>query len=229
MNKRELNLSGMFQTLEEFFKKNELSFNDKPVIVNVIADLKQRNQNISILNEAQSISTRADFVIKADDKKLLINNAIKVSDGLKVIAAMNKDTRLKIEADISRWELNRSRENEIVVQLKRLFTTALPFAAELMPLGITSEIIDSLDSDTSKLMKSSPAIKNIKVKTKQATAELNQLVLETNNLIRETLDPLMLLFKILDPTLYGEYRNARKIIHVNGGRNAKSDIPITPQ
>ena len=229
MNRRELNLSGMFQTLEEFLNNNLSSFEDKPLIMNVIADLGQRNQTIRSLNEAQSVSTRAEFYIKAEDKKVLIDNALKVSDGLKVIATMKKDSRLKIEAEISRWDLGRMRENDMLVRLKQLYVAAQPYVDELIPLGISADIIDSLNSDSSKLMKSSPMIKNIKVKTTQATAELGQLVVDTNNMIRETLDPLMLMFKNLNPTLYGEYQNARKIIDRPGGRSTKEAAGAKPE
>lgn len=229
MNRRELNLSGMFQTLEEFLNNNLSSFEDKPLIMAFIADFKQRNKTILSLNEAQSVSTRAEFYIKAEDKKILLNNAISVSDGLKVIAAMKNDSHLKIEADVTRWELGRMRENDMLIRLKQLHTSALPYIEELIAIGVSAEVTNSLDGDTSKLMKSSPMIKNIRVKTVQATSELGELVVATNNLIRDTLDPLMLMFKNLNSTLYGEYNNARKIVDIRGGRTSKEDKEVTPE
>ena len=78
-------------------------------------------------------------------------------------------------------------------------------------------------------MQTSPAIRNIKVKTRQATIELGQTVLSTNNLIRETLDPMMLPFKNINPTLYGEYQNARKVADVKGGRSTKESTELKPE
>lgn len=229
MTRRELNLSSMFQTVEEFLNKNSSSFEDKPLIKAAIADLKQCNATIHSLNEAQSVSTRADFAIKAEDKKVLIDNAIKVSDGLKAIAAMKKDIRLKVEADVSRWELGRLRENDMLIRLKQLHVAAQPYLAELLTLGVEASVVDSLDGDSSKLMKTSPVIRNIKVKTRQATLELGQTVVSTNTLIRETLDPMMLPFKNLNPTLYGEYQNARKVADVQGGRPTKESTELKPE
>lgn len=229
MNRRELNLSTMFQTVEEFLNKNSSSFEDKPLMKAAIADLKQCNATIHSLNEAQSVSTRADFAIKAEDRKMLLDNGLKVSDGLKAIAAMNKDTRLKVEADVSRWELGRLRENDMLIRLKQLHATAQPYMAELLALGVEASVVDSLDSDSSKLMQTSPAIRNIKVKTRQATIELGETVISTNNLIRETLDPMMLPFKNINPTLYGEYQNARKVADVKGGRSTKESTELKPE
>jgi hypothetical protein len=227
MNRRELNLFEMFETLEEFFDTNLSSFEDKPVVLDCIKTLKSRNVSIRNLNELQSISTKADYAIKSDDRQSLIDTAIKVSDGLKVVAATHNDARLKIDAQVSRWDLGRLRERDLLVRLKQLYVLAAPYEAELLPQGISKEEIDSLDSDTGVLMKSSPVIKNKQAKTTQATAELGQMVVDTNAFIRETIDSLMLQFKNLNATLYGEYQNARKIINRPAGRSDKSDSTET--
>jgi len=227
MNRREMNLFAMFQTVEEFFDTNLPSFKDKPVILDSITELKSSNTNIFSLNELQSVSTKADFAIKSEDKLSLIDTAIKVSDGLKVVAATHKDTRLKIEAQVSRWDLGRLREGDLIIRLKQLNATAAPYTTELLSQGILKEEIDALDTDTGKLMKSSPVIKNKQAKTTQATAELGQMVIDTNNFIRETIDALMLQFKNLNSTLYGEYQNARKIIDRPGGYSVKPESSET--
>ncbi|MBP6662465.1 MAG: hypothetical protein KA172_05195 [Paludibacter sp.] len=41
-------------------------------------------------------------------------------------------------------------------------------------------------------------------------------------MVRETLDDMMLEFKLLNPTLYGEYLNSRKINNRTAGRSSKS-------
>ncbi|HET7733090.1 MAG TPA: hypothetical protein VFK73_04555 [Paludibacter sp.] len=225
MNRREMNLSGTFQTLEEFLNDNLSSFDGNEPILSVIGELKIKNTKIRSLNELQAKSTEADYAVKSEDEHILIDIAIKVSDGLKVIAATRKDTRLKIEARVSRWELGRMREGDMFVRLKQLYVAALPFTQELLLLKVSKDEIDSLNIDESELDKSTPAIENVKAKTKQARAELRQVIADTNKLIRETLDPLMLQFKILNPTLYGEFKNARKIIDRAAGY-AKKEVVV---
>ncbi|HEY6915202.1 MAG TPA: hypothetical protein VI413_11040 [Paludibacter sp.] len=225
MNRREMNLSGTFQTLEEFLNDNLSSFDGNEPILGVIGELKIKNTKIRSLNELQAKSTEADYAIKSQDEHILIDIAIKVSDGLKVIAASRKDTRLKIEAKVSRWELGRMREGDMFIRLKQLYVAALPFVEDLLSLRVSKDEIDSLNIDESELAKSTPAIQNVKAKTKQATAELRQTIADTNNLIRETLDPLMLEYKIKNPTLYGEFKMARKIIDRAAGQ-AKKEVVV---
>ena len=221
MNRREINLTGMFLTLEEFLTANLSSIEDKPLIMSVYAELKVNNLKIRGLNESQSVSTKAEFAIKKKDKKSLIVIAIKVVDGLKVMAATHNDTRLKVETKLSLWDLSRMRENDMIVRLKQLGAAAMPYAEELLQLGITKEELESLNSDSDKLLKATPTIKNIEAKTTQATTELGQIIADTNTMIRETLDPLMLQFKLMNSTLYGEYLNARKVVDRSAGHAPK--------
>lgn len=218
-----MNVSEMLLTLEEFLTTNLFNFQNKPAIMAVIEELKTKNAEIRVLNQSQSVSTEADFAIKGEDEDILIATAVKVSDGLKVIAASTNDTRLKIEAKISQWDLGRMRKDDRYVRLKQLYTTALPFVGQLLPMGITQLEVDSLDTESTKLLKVKPVINNIKVKTIQATADLGQAIADINTLVKETLDPLMLEFKLLNPTLYGEYLNARKVNNRAAGHATKKE------
>jgi len=221
MNRKQMNLSEMLQTLEEFITTNLSSFENKPAIMAVYEELKVKNVEIKSLNQSQSVSTEADFAIKGSGEDALIATAVRVSYGLKVIAATNKDERLQIEAKVSQWDLSRMRKDDMYVRLKQLHETALPFVEQLLPLGILQTEVDSLDSDTTKLSKVKPTINNIKVKTTKATSDLGQTLTGINAVVRKTLDPLMLEFKLLNPTLYGEYLNARKINNRSAGRSTK--------
>lgn len=222
MDRKQMNLSEMLQTLEEFLTANFSSFENKPAILAIIEQLRTSNAEIKRLNLSQSTSTKADFAIKQTDEEFLIATAVKVSEGLKVIAATDKDERLKIEAKTSEWDLSRMRKDDLYVRLKQLYATALPFVDQLLPLSISQAEVDSLDTDTTKLSKVKPVINTKTAKTTKATSDLGQTITEINTVVRETLDDLMLEFKLLNPTLYGEYLNSRKINNRAAGRSSKS-------
>lgn len=222
MNRSQMNLSEMLQTLEEFLTANLSSFENRPAILAIIEQLRTSNAEIKRLNLSQSTSTKADFAIKQTDEEFLIATAVKVSEGLKVIAATNKDERLKIEANTSEWDLSRMRKDDLYVRLQQLYATALPFVNQLLPLSISQAEVDSLNTYTTKLAKVKPAINTKKAKISEATSDLGQTITEINTVVRETLDDLMLEFKLLNPTLYGEYLNSRKINNRTAARSSKS-------
>jgi hypothetical protein len=223
MDRKQMNVSEMLLTLEEFLTTNLASFENKPAIMEVINALKTKNVEIRTLNQSQSVNTEADYAIKSTDEEVLIATAVKVSDGLKVIAATSKDERLKIEAKVSKWDFGRMRKSDMYVRLKQLNATALPYVAQLLPLGISQAEVDSLETESTRLMKVKPVINNIEGKTKRATTDLADTISGINAVVRDTLDNLMLEFKLLNPTLYGEYLNARKINNRASGHASKTD------
>ena len=228
MNRKQMNLSEMLQTLEEFLTTNIASFENKPAIMSVINQLKTENAKIRSLTLSQSASTEADFAIKAADEDALIATAEKVSDGLKVIAANTHDARLKIEAKVSSWDLGRMRKDDMYVRLKQLYATALPFVEQLLPLGISQAEVDSLNTKSTTLANVKPGI-NIKIaKTSKATTDLGKTIKDINTVVRDTLDDLMLEFKLLNPSLYGEYLNTRKVFARRGGKSPKDETNAEP-
>ena len=220
-----MNLVEMYETLEEFLTSNLSSFQNKPAIISVIEKLKAKNAEIKELQQSQSVSTEADFAMKVAEEVALIATAVKISDGLKVIAATTKDARLKIEAKISQWDLSHMRKEDMYVRLKQLNVTALTYVDHLLPMGITQTEVESLEATANKLLKVKPVINIIKAKTTKATADLGQTITEINNEVKETLDALMLEFKLLNPSLYGEYLIARKVNNRSAGRAPKQEPP----
>ena len=117
------------------------------------------------------------------------------------------------------------RESDRYIRLKQLRETALPFVTQLLPMGITAADVDLLNTDTSDLVKATPVIKVKKAKVSQSTAELKQTVKAIKLMLKDGLDALMLEFKYLNPTLYGEYLNARKVNDQAAGHAPKQDPP----
>ena len=225
MDRKQMNLVEMYETLEEFLTSNLSSFQNKPAIISVIEKLKAKNAEIKELQQSQSVSTEADFAMKVAEEVALIATAVKISDGLKVIAATTKDARLKIEAKISQWDLSHMRKEDMYVRLKQLNVTALTYVDHLLPMGITQTEVESLEATANKLLKVKPVINIIKAKTTKATADLGQTITEINNEVKETLDALMLEFKLLNPSLYGEYLIARKVNNRSAGRAPTQEPP----
>jgi len=221
MNRNQMNLSEMLRTLEEFLTKNLSSFENKQAIMSVINELKTKNAEIESLKLSQSVSTQADYEIKDSDEEVLIATAVKVSDGLKVIAATTNNARLKIDAKISQWDLSRMRKDNMYVRLKQLNVAALPYGDQLEPLGITKSEVDSLDVESTRLLKVKPEINIIQGKTTKATNDLGETITYINGVVREKLDLLMLEFKLLNPSLYSEYLIARKVNNRAAGHSSK--------
>ena len=226
MNRTEMNQFNMMQSVDQFFTINLLLLSSNPAIGTNVARLKTLIADINAISQVQAISTKADTTIKADIKSSLIDGALKVAGGMSAHAAATGDTRLKMIADISFSELNKMRETDFTIKIRAIYDAALPIAEALEVWGVTQADIDGLNTGVEEFTTKSPAIRNVKAKTKQATSGLKTKFDEGNDLIKNTLDPMMLPFKNLNPTLHGEYMNARAIID---RRATQTQTPPPPQ
>jgi hypothetical protein len=217
MNRVEINHFNMYQSVDKFFTDNQSLISTNPAIVAAVNKLKTNIGSINSQSELQAVTTKADTVIKADSKKSIIDNILKVTAGMAAHAAATADTRLKMTADISRSELKIMRDTELLIKTHAIYNAAQSIAAELAIWGVKQSDIDALNTIANQYSEQSPGIRNIKAKTIQATANIKAIFDETNSLIKTTIDPMMLPFKNLNPTFHGEYRNARAIIKLGGG------------
>ena len=212
MNRTEMNQFNMMQSVDQFFTINLLLLSSNPAIGTNVARLKTLIADINAISQVQAIRTKAESTIKADIKSSLIDGALKVAGGMSAHAAATGDTRLKINADVTFSDLNKMRETDFTIKIRAIYDAALPIAEALEVWGVTQADIDGLNTGIEDFTTQSPVIRNLKAKTKQATSGLKSKFDEGNDLIKNTLDPMMLPFKNLNPTLHGEYMNARAII-----------------
>ena len=226
MNRTEMNQFNMMQSVDQFFTINLLLLSSNPAIGTNVARLKTLIGEINAISQVQAVSTKADTTIKADIKSSLIDGALKVAGGMSAHAAATGDTRLKINADVTFSDLNKMRETDFTIKIRAIYDAALPIAEALEVWGVTQADIDGLNTGVEEFTTKSPAIRNVKAKTKQATSGLKTKFDEGNDLIKNTLDPMMLPFKNLNPTLHGEYMNARAIID---RRATQTQTPPPPQ
>ena len=137
---------------------------------------------------------------------------IKVSDAMSAVAAATNDMELKLVANWPKSLLNRLREGDYHIKVQQVYKAALPLADKLLVWGVSADEIESLDTLSSSLQKRSPDIRNVKVVSKQASTELRDMVASLQLEVKDTLDKLMKPLNSLNPTLYGEYSNARTIV-----------------
>jgi hypothetical protein len=223
MTRVEINQFNMMQSVDQFFTNNQSLISSNPAIVAACNKLKSLIGDINAESQVQAVSTKAGSAVKADVKTNITDTVLKVAAGMAAQAASTADTRLKIAADITRSELSKMRDADLLIKTRAIHEAALPLVTELAIWGVTKADVDALVSIADEYSTQSPDIRNLKVKTVQATTDLKAKFDETNTLIKNTLDPMMLPFKNLNPTFHGEYLKARAIVNLGGGHTATQE------
>jgi len=213
MNRAEINRYEMMKSVEKFFTENAALIANQPKLVEAHAKLSILCDEIHIINTQQAVTTKGVTAQKTENRVGLITSIIKVNDGLKAHAAATSDVKLKVETNISDSEINRLRDNNLAVRTQAIFTLAKPLATELATWGVTIADIDALETNKVTVMQKTPAIRNIRAIATQATNNIKDKLKETSTLLKDTVDPMMLPFKTVNPTFFGEYRIARSIVN----------------
>jgi len=119
---------------------------------------------------------------------------------------------LFLQGAIRESALKSMRESDLVLKGHEVYVSAMTIPTELIGWNVTQQEIDDLGDSTDSYLSQNPTIRNIRAKSTQATSEIKEKMDESYNLIKDPLDALMLPFKKINPTFYGEYLNTRLII-----------------
>lgn len=219
MTRKSINLLSMLKSVVQFYAENPTLLTDKPALQAALEKLKAFIHQIELLEQEQAKNTKAETALKGETKVTLINAILKVLGGVAAHAAATNDTRLKMEADVTEYELKKMRDNSLILEAHAAHELATDIAAELVIWNVTQADIDAIDTNSAAFDAKDPAIKNIKARSAQATADIKAKLDEAYNFTKDSVDAMMLPFKISNPTAYGHYQNARTIINTAGGHS----------
>jgi hypothetical protein len=216
MDRKEINQMDMIEEVMKFLDVNVSFYGDKMPIINVVNAVNQNIADIKAFNQDQSVKTKADTEIKNQSRTEIANLALKIAAGISAIAATNKDTRLKLLANVSPSGLMDMRNSDFIIKARSIHDATIPLVTDLADWGVQSTDIDKLDTLLIDYVSKSPNARNVKVQTKQANSDMKAKIDETAALLRDQLDLMMLPFKNLQPSFYTGYLNARIIIDRTG-------------
>ena len=219
MNRKEINLLSMLKSVVQFYTENPELIAGKPALLSALVKLKAMISAIESLQRAQAIGTRADTALKGETRITLMQAILLVLAGIGAHGAATNDTRLKMAADVTLSELKKMRDNDLLLLAHSTHEMALPIAAELAIWNVTLANIEAIDITSELYDAKSPEIRNIKARSKQATTDIKDRIYEASDFINNSLDAMMLPFKVSHPTLHGNYLNARDVMNIAGGHS----------
>jgi len=223
MTRNEMNLVNMFKTVDRFFLNNIDFFRAYPSILESHARIQQELGIIDGLSETQSTDTKVQTGLKKNEKKELDLKMIKVSDAIGAVAAATNNPELKLIADWPKSLLNRLREGDYYIKVQQVYKTALPLANQLQGWGVSMDDIETLNTLSASMKQRTPDRRNIEVVSKQATTELRDTIADLNKELKNTTDKLMKPIATLNPTVFGQYSNARIVVDLAATQKPKED------
>jgi hypothetical protein len=227
MNRKELNDVNMLKSVREFFNLNSEVFKPYEPILKAVKDQDDSIVEIDGLKETQATDTKSEYEIKSKERTMLDVKVLKVAAGITAVAAATSDIKLRAVADLGKTGLGRLREGDYTTRVKAIVAAGRPIVAQLAMWGVTEADLDSIEQEESQLSKKVPVLHNQGIVVTQASKDMRKKIAASKKELSTTMDALMLPFQNLNPTLYAQYKSARKLVTRSASHKKTDDAKPT--
>ena len=228
MNKRQINKSRMFDTVDSVLDKNVELFAMLPELVSAHQQFKEGKililQNRQV-QEAETSGLTTSKVIVKDD---LINSILKFSAALRAYATSTKNEDLKAKAHYVPSELKKVADPILFDIGTLLYGLAAPIKPELTKYSVGEDEIAEMEALLPAFKLAYPKQRVATTESKVSTGNIDKVYKSMDKLLKEVIDELMLPFQFSQPDFYNTYKNARIIVNYSGRGKGKPDNPDDP-
>lgn len=217
----------MYKAVVKLFDDNAAKIAAITALTPVINSLKDKIEAIGEMDNTARTSTSGNADSKSGDEAALISEALTIASALFAYGASTNDDRLKALSNVTKSSLIQLRDTQLVTDVTNIKNLADANAANLAGYGITPAMIAALDTKLNTFDSSSGTRETGASTSSAAYENLPVLFDETDTLLKEQADKIMVIFQNSDPLFYSQYENAREIKDL-GHRFKKEDTPLDP-
>lgn len=180
---------------------------------NLFQQVEENNNKISTLSGKHDANTKGYAINKNKSKKLLIQQIMVLVSCLKALASANKNNVLYYEMKPhSKSSLLKMRDVTMPTFTGHIIRRAEENLTQLIPYGITQQIIDDLKTLQENFRKETAIVRNIINNKIQLTREIKTLLKQNNTLLKQ-IDTLVNTVELRHPEFHMKYFFARKTIN----------------
>ena len=221
MTRKQLNQQAMLESVAAFLGLRATDLAVNPVIATIAATLTNILQSIRDLKQVQDKTTKGATRSKSELETAIINGIFKIGAALKAYATEAKNYELLSVATFAESTIKHLRDSDLADKARTIAEAAAPVVSELKIYMVTPDDVTTLSVNIPAYLQALSGSRGILVQTKQSTADIQAKLDEGKQLLKEKLDVHMQPYKAINPTLYGEYQNARIIVDKAATREDK--------
>lgn len=212
MTDKQENKYTMYESTLTVLNANNSIWSAITPIGDTISSIESQMSLIRDYRQIQEKDTTGITVSKHNIEGNLIDAMIKVISGLIAYATVIEDFELLHSINYTRYNLEKSRDNILYDKAQLIYNTANPLATELTTYLVTQPDIDAVNSFSDEYLDAIPAKRAAVAESKTSTENIKNAFKTIDNLLRNKLDNLIILFQVSHPTFYKEYKASRIII-----------------
>lgn len=183
-----------------------------PGFANVVTTFISKITLIQATENRQQRTTKGVTTNKKNKKLLLIDKALVVAGGILSVAQDTNDSELFELVNFTASELEHIGDTLLLDRVTLILDTGNTHAAAILPKGITAVILGELQTMLTEYETVVVSPRDLIVDKKTATAQLKVMFLDTDALLKDNLDRLMMQFKTSNNEFFRKYFNGREII-----------------
>lgn len=225
MNKRQINKSRMFDTVDSVLDKNVELFAMLPELISAHHKLKDGIALILQYRRIQEAETSGLTTSKELVKADFINCILKFSAALRAYATSIKNEDLKAKAHYALTDLKKSPDPILFDIGALLLSLANPLKTVLTKYSIGENEIAEMETLLPAFKLAYPQQRVATTESKMSTDNIDKVYKSMDKLLKDVIDELMLPFQFSQPDFYNTYKNARIIVNYSGRGKGKPDKP----
>lgn len=227
MTDRQSNTLDMYVVVLDHYAANQTTIDAVVARANAYAGLTTRVTGIRTLIASQSGNIEG----VTQDKAALRLNLDTITIGIflpaLVWARANGNATLAAEFNYTLSDIQKVKDDTIASFCNHRYALVSANIATMADYGITPTMLTAWATAISAYEAIIGTPRAARVAKSVYTSSLSNLFRETNALIKDTLDPLMITFRTSDPDLYNGYRRARIIIDRRGQNTGSISGTVT--
>ncbi len=153
----------------------------------------------------------------------MIDATVKLAATMYVYVQVNDMPDLQARCAVSASQLERMPDEKVRTTCQNVYNEAVQLGDVLADFGQTVEDVTQLKKEIDDFSALIASPRSAIVTRSQATKELNSLMLEANDLLRNKIDKLMELLKTSQPKVYNTYLAARVIVDLRAGMKVEEE------
>jgi hypothetical protein len=159
----------------------------------------------------------------------LVNSTLLVGNALHAMAASQGDDQLKVESHVTSSKLRGMRRNNLQQRAGTILTLAEENAEAMKEFGFESKLVEDLRKAFEEYVTVTGEQSQRRAEVQAASGALDEAIKEVDGILKDELDPLMLLLKDENPDLYGQYKAARVIRDIGGRRGSRQETAVVAE
>ncbi len=215
----------MYVTVESVLKQNQTIWQAVVAITNAYNALKAHIQSIQDYATSHSSTTKGATASKRAARVTMVDAALEVAGAVRAYASANHDEELRAKAAFQPSNFNRLRDTEVSGFCQSIHDAANDVVGSLGDQGVTAATLTAFQAKIDAYNGAVAKPRTARSSNRAAGALMEAEFEETDKLLEDQLDALVVRFKTTQPAFYQAYVAARSIVDDAAGRNGAEETP----